>query len=657
MLIYFRAFLKGISGYFRKIFMSCLTRIICLGFVLFFLRNSGGLVFAQGKVEHTIPGKTEIQLKEDKKAQIAEQVEAEREAAEKAREEAELGKLSFPEDTSSRFRIKELRISGNKLISTDELLSGMPLVYNVSSVSAEEAEPGDLYDLRVLHQIISDAGQPREVSRRTMYGLTQYLLSAYTSRGYAGVYVYISADAVSGKAVFKDDVLPIEIVEGVISEIIITSYDQDRNRQEKGYLRSSVIEEWSPSKVGGVINKKKLDDFVNLLNHNPDRYISAVISRGSEPNSLALGYDVYEVNPWHYYIQVDNAGTKERRWAPRFGVVNTNLTGRDDKFSTVYQAPLESDFDDNHSYYASYEFPLYTPRLRLNLFGGRSEFDISGGGGISFLGKGSFYGGILRYNICQREGWFFDVTTSLTQEHSKVTTPLFAAIGSDVRMNLLGVGANAYRSDDTSSTSLGFNRVENIGGSSQKRFWDPSTGTGARTNADRDFAIYTVSAAHSRFLDPNNIHRISGSSKFIFPNERLAPSKMTTFGGLYSVRGYKEDEIVADGGMLLSGQYEFDLTKHNMAKDGITPETEGASKKRLIKKMGLLVFSDYARAKTKHSVAGEKGSQELWSVGLGMSTTFGNNVDAAIYYGYPLKSTDDTRKGSGRWSFSFIYRW
>ena len=220
--------------------MNRLKRIVYLGFILLFLRNSGGLLFAQGKVEHTMPGKTEIQLKEGKKAQIAEQVEAEREAAEKAREETELGKLSFPEDTSSRFKIKQLRIRGNKLISTGELSSGMPLMHNVSSVSAEQAEPGDFYDLRVLHQIISDAGLPREVSRRTMHGLAQYLLSAYNDRGYAGVYVYISADAVSGNAVFKDNVLPIEIVEDVISEIIVTSYDQDRNKQKKGYLQSNI---------------------------------------------------------------------------------------------------------------------------------------------------------------------------------------------------------------------------------------------------------------------------------------------------------------------------------------------------------------------------------------------------------------------------------
>jgi len=107
--------------------MGCLTRIVCLWSVLFFL-GSAHLVYAEGKVEHTVPGKTEVQLKEDKKAQIVEQVEAERQAAEKAKKESAPGELSFVEDTSVRFMISQLRISGNELISTDELLSQMPQV-------------------------------------------------------------------------------------------------------------------------------------------------------------------------------------------------------------------------------------------------------------------------------------------------------------------------------------------------------------------------------------------------------------------------------------------------------------------------------------------------------------------------------------------------
>ena len=632
--------------------MVCLRKTVCFGFVLLCLMT--GFCVA---VENTVPGKIEVSLKTEGKAGIFEEIKADAAAKIKAEQEAKIGQLRLPEDTSSRFTVKELRISGNTLISTDELLKNMPLVYNASDRPANQAEPGDLYDFRILHDIIAHSGQPREVSRRTMQGFTQYILSVYQQHDYAGIYVYISAEAVEGDVRLQDGILPVEIVEAKVSEITITPYNVKREKVEKGILRSSVIEAWSPTKVGQMVNKKKLDDFVNLLNRNPDRYVSAVISRGSEPDSLALGYDVYEANPWHYYVQVDDAGVKERRWAPRVGIINTNFTGRDDRITGVYQAPLESDFDDNYSAFGSYEFPLVTPKLRLNLYGGKSEFDISGGGGISFLGKGSFYGGILRFNVFHTDGWFFDVTSSLTHENSKVTPSLSPTMESDVEMNLWGAGLDLHRSDDMSNTSFTFNRVQSIGGSSQRRFWDTIADSGARRNTDRHFNTYMVSAAHSQYLDPNKIHRLSGSFRHITSNERLAPSKMTAFGGLYSVRGYKENEVVADGGVLLSAQYEFDLVKHSRSGENRETESEQTVKKPWLNKLALLAFTDFARAKTKNAVAGEKGVQELCSIGVGTTVALGEHLDAGIYYGCPLRSTDDTREGKGRWNFSFILRW
>ena len=627
--------------------MSYTVRTMCFCLAVLSLRVAVCIASDETMAEKTVPIKTDIRSELKKKTK----------ATEKAKAKPDSEQLNLPKDTSLRLSVRELRISGNTLISTDKLLNKMPMVYSATGKPAEKAEPSDLYDFRVLHDIILHPGQPREVSRRTMDGLTQYILSVYKQRGYAGIYVYISAQAVEGDVRLRDGVLPVEVVEGRVSEISVTTYDPERNETEKGHLRRPLVEAWSPVKVGQVINKKKLDDFVNLLNLNTDRYVSAIIARGAEPNSLALGYDIYEANPWHYYIQVDNSGgSEERRWAPKIGFVNTNLTGRDDTISAVYQAPLESDFDDNYSVFASYEFPLFTPRLRLGLYGGRNEFDIAGGGGIDFLGKGTFYGGMLRFNAFQTKGWFFDITSSLNREESKVTPSLFPTMGTDINMNLWGIGINAHRSDNMSRTSVAFDRVQNMGGSSQDKFWNPVTFAG-RQDTDRDFVIYTTSAAHSQYLGADKVHRLSGSLRWITSNERLTPSKMTTFGGLYSVRGYKEDEIVADGGMLFSAQYEFDLVKHNRVRAKRETESEDTAKKSWLRKLALLSFVDSARARTKSPVPGEQGIQELFSVGVGLAATLGDNFDAGIYYGHPLRSTDDTRRGRGRWSFNFIMRW
>lgn len=570
-----------------------------------------------------------------------------------------LAALTFPEDTSPRFVVRELRINGNDLISTAKLLKKLPLVYNVS-VREGETTVEKTYDFRVFHEIIVDPGQEREVSLTSIQGLTKYVLSVYQEQGYTGIYVYIPVEAViSGEVMLKNEILPVEVLEGKLSEIIVKRYDFDRpvgenkyEEKEEGYLKKSVLESWSPAKVGEVITKDKLDDFIRLLNLNPDRYISAIISRSDEPDALNLGYEIYEADPWHRYIQVDNAGTKDRQWFPRIGIVNTNLTGRDDKFSIIYQAPWEKGIEEEYSLFGSYEFPFFTPRLRLNLYGGYSQFDITpdGGMGVNFIGNGSFYGSVLSYNVSQIDRWFIDVTGSLSHERSKVTPSL--GLASDVDMDLWGVGVNVHRSNDMSNTSLTFNRTESMGGSSEADFTD------ARLNTDPDFIIYNFGAAHSQYLDSDKINRLSGSFRLITSNERLVPAKMTTFGGLYSVRGYNEDEIVSDGGMIVSGQYEFDLVKHGKAMENRgTDLDEKQGEKPWIRKLAPLAFIDYGRAKIKDPVVGEQEVRKLCSVGGGLLVELGDNLSVAAYYGWPLRKTVDTKKGDGRLNLSLILRW
>lgn len=615
--------------------MNKLTRILCVYFLLF---CSWGTVCI-------VSGEEVAGNKNSDETKLA-----------KAPDEIDIEQLNLPQDTSVHFKVKELKISGNTLITTDELLNNMPFVYNTSDKPATQAEPGDLYNFRVLHDIIRHPGRTYEVSRRTMQGLTQYILSVYQQQGYGGIYVYIAADAVQEGAVLQNELLPIEVVEAKVSEIIINAYDTEHKKKEKGILRSSVIQQWSPIKVGQMVNKKKLDNYVSSLNRNPDRYVSAVISRGSEPNSLALGYDLYEANPWHFYTQIDDAGPKERQWAPKIGFINTNITGRDDRIAGVYQRSLRSTEQD-YLGFASYEFPLFCPQIRLGVYGGQSDFDIAGDGGIDFLGKGSFYGSVLRLNAFQADSWSFNIASSLSHEHSKSTPSLFPEMQTDTKIDLWSLGGNLQHSGDMSNSSISLEQVQSIGGSAQREFWDPVTETGARTNSNRHFTIYNVSAAHSQFLDPNKIQRFSCTARWITANKRVPPSKMTIFGGLYSVRGYKEDEIVADGGTIISGQYEFDLVKYWESQEHQETSSEDSTDKPLLKRLALLGFSDFARAKTKSPVAGEKGTQEMCSVGLGTAITLGDNFDGSIYYGWPLRQTVDTDRGKGRWSFSFILRW
>jgi len=555
----------------------------------------------------------------------------------------------LPEDTTPRFTIRQIQITGNSLISSGALLGGMPQVYD----TATSKEPAGmfLYDFRPLKAIASQPDAAVEVSARSIQGLTQYLLGAYQKRGYAGIYVYVPSDAFEPGKELSQGILPIRVLEASVSSTNSAYYDVKNQPVEKGYLRPELLKGWSPVRPGNVANRRQMDEYLNLLNLNPDRYVSAVVSQGEEPNSLAVDYRVYEANPWHFFAQIDNSGTKNSRWTPRFGIINTNLMGYDDKLTVIWQAMPDSTWNEEYAVYGSYDFPIFSPRLRLNLFGGYNEFDVAGSD-ISFLGRGSFVGGTLRYNLFQVDKWFFDLTGTITHDESKITPSLFPEfLTSDVHLTMAGYGAQIYRTTDMTDTLFSFTRMSTLDGSHQREFGL------TRTGAQRDVVIYNTTARHSHYLDVNKVQRLSAAFQWITADERLAPVKMTSFGGMYTVRGYDEYEIVADGGILASLQYEYDIIRKARVDEYDAGTVNKNLQKPFIRKIAPLVFCDYGLAKIKDALPTEDDDRELASLGGGAIVELGDNFTGTVYYGYPLIATEETRSGKGRLNVGLLLRW
>ncbi len=578
--------------------------------------------------------------------------------------------VTLPADNTPKMAVRRVELSGNILVTTAEIINKMPLIWSASGMPLSQSDTEDLYDFKVINEVMLNPGAPRQVSARMMQGFTTYVLSLYKEHNYAGIYVYVPKSAMAGANQLKDDVLLVEVLEAPVTTVTVRSYDADQNMKEKGYLRQSAVEKWSPVQAGGVANEKELNDFVNLLNQNPDRYVSATVTKGAQPNTLAVEYDVYEASPWHYFMQIDNSGTRDRRWTPRVGVINTNLLGYDDTFAAIFQAPWDKDIDNEYAIFGSYDIPIMGPKLRFQTYAGYSQYDINPDAGpFNFIGNGSFVGGILRYNALQTDGrtpllgdgWFFDVKGMVEYDRSKVTPSLFPQfLASDVRFWMWGWGLDLHRRTDMSNSSFVFDYWQSGMGQSN------ATAFGrARTGAKSDFAIYDFSARHSQYLDPNKVHRVSGTLRWIGSNERLVPAKMTSFGGMYTVRGYDEYEVVADGGILGSAQYEYDLIAADKA--AMTAEEKEQMKQQEkdpleIKKAAPLCFLDFGRTTINHpnpggAALGERRHVNLLSIGIGALLEVGDNFSGAVYYGYPLKPTDDTREGKGRVNASFMLRW
>ncbi|MHC4233354.1 MAG: hypothetical protein ACYSTW_12250, partial [Planctomycetota bacterium] len=78
--------------------------------------------------------------------------------------------------------------------------------------------------------------------------------------------------------------------------------------------------------------------------------------------------------------------------------------------------------------------------------------------------------------------------------------------------------------------------------------------------------------------------------------------------------------------------------------------------KPFLKKLAPLAFFDYGRAEYNDALLLEDDT-DLYSVGGGIITELGDNFTGTVYYGYPLKETNDTGRGQGRLHAGLLFRW
>jgi hemolysin activation/secretion protein len=183
------------------------------------------------------PTKTEAQLKLEEKAK--EQKKEDKKISTRKISSEEISKLNLPLDTSSLMTAKEVRISGNAVMSTEELLKDVPSVYNASDKPLLKADSESLFDFRVIQDLIAQPGPARRISARTIRGFVQYILSVYQDNDYAGIFVYVPTEVLEDNKL-KDEVLVIKVIEATVASVTTNYYTPENEKSEKSYLDDSA---------------------------------------------------------------------------------------------------------------------------------------------------------------------------------------------------------------------------------------------------------------------------------------------------------------------------------------------------------------------------------------------------------------------------------
>lgn len=136
---------------------------------------------------------------------------------------------------------------------------------------------------------------------------------------------------------------------------------------------------------------------------------------------------------------------------------------------------------------------------------------------------------------------------------------------------------------------------------------------------DSDFSSAVLQVQYAKMLTEDGLQlQLRGS--YHWANEGLLPMEQIAVGGANTVRGYRENELVRDKGMLASAQLLYPLT---------TSASEWGQ-------WNALVFADYGTAENVVP-SPSQSFDEMSSVGLGVQWRYKDRLSADIYLAHALE--------------------
>ncbi len=461
-----------------------------------------------------------------------------------------------------RVFVKRVVITGNKVIPAAEL-AGITKEYENRIVTSE-----DLQELR------------------------NKLTLAYIKKG------YLNSGALLPDQQVKDGVVRFEIIEGKLSQIEITGNQQLKS----GYIIDRIL-----LGAGPPLNGNKLQERLQILQQDGlIERINAELSPGTRPGEAVLKANVEEALPYQVGLAFSNR--RPPSVGPYLGEIfasNRNLTGRGDTFDIRYG--LTHGVDD---YQIGYALPLNARDTTLSLRVTETDSQV------------------LETPFDQ-----INIQSRARTYQAGLTQPVWRTINQSISLGL----RYEYRENQTSLLGIPFSFTPGVpDGHSQVnviRFsqdWvrrSPedalalrSTFSNGWTNAgpqmasigpSRHFFSWLGQVQWAKRLYKNNQLVVRTDVQYT-PNSLMSLEQIA-LGGMNTVRGYRENQLLRDNGVIASVEYRIPITDGEPGKG----------------RFQLAPFIDYgnswnsdATPASPHSIAG---------YGLGFLWDYGRQFQSQLY--------------------------
>ncbi|MBD2526470.1 ShlB/FhaC/HecB family hemolysin secretion/activation protein [Nostoc sp. FACHB-133] len=516
------------------------------------------------------------------------------------------------------FSVTKFQFEGSTVFKDEELLQAMEVIlYSPEALDEKtrcEQLSGRSIKLSPLRRLPRTEKDAQQLSFAQLLKARSAITQLYICKG------YITSGAVVPEQKLEGGVVKIQLVEGSLEGIKITG----TRRLNRSYIRSRL--ERANQKP---LNRDRLLEALNLLQFNPRiDSLSAELSAGTRFGTNLLEVNVKEANTFHGEIKLDNSRSPSVGSFQRSARLwEDNLFGIGDTISLFY-----ANTDGSNEVDVGYTLPLTPQDTTLTFSYSHTSNNVieEPFNELDIVSNSDRYQLSLRHPFIQTPTK--ELALGLTLSHQRSQTFLgFEDIGA------FPLSPGADNQGRTRISALRFFQEWTQRGDrsvlalrSQFSFGLPIfdatiNDVGSDVAPDSEFFAWRGQAQWVRRFGTDTLLVLRGDMQLA--DRRLVSLEQFGVGGIASVRGYRQDQLLTDNGAFGSIELRIPILRIR--------EPQGL--------LQLVPFFDVGTAWNNFEGADPDPSW-LASVGLGLRFEIRDHLNARLDWGIPIVSADSNER-------------
>jgi hemolysin activation/secretion protein len=448
----------------------------------------------------------------------------------------------------------------------------------------------------------------RPLTFSELFQVRTAITQLYVEQGYVTSGAYIPPQTLSA------GVVHIQVIEGQLEDIIVTG----TQRLNSAYVSSRLgLAGASPLNVDRLLAGLQVLQLDPLIDT-----ISAELAAGVRPGTSILQVEITEADAVSGAIELDN-GRSPSVGSFRRGVEFThlNLTGLGDRFGVAY-----ANTDGSNEVDLNYTIPVSPRNATLSFATGFSRnrviedpFDV-----LDIKSESQYYEITYRHPVLQTPTE--ELAFSLTASHRHSESEFLGNFGPPIPFPTLGADDGQTRISALRFTQEWTKRGSEDVFAARSQFSLGVGALGATVNDDAPdsrFFSWRGQGQWVRLLAPETLLVVRGDVQLT--GDDLLPQEQMGLGGQQTVRGYRQDQLLTDSGLLLSAEVRLPI----LSVEGVNGI------------LHIVPFVDFGLG-WNNDIRPNPDPNVLVSTGLGLQWQMPDHIFARLDWGIPLTDVDSS---------------